>query len=199
MSTQLVTPIAILSYPNLLKPQKAEKPGDKEKYSACLVFPAGTDLTAMRAAAIEAAIAKFGSEVTIGKKKFKTAEACEKGLLKLPFRTDVEAKSYPDGSTFFNARSERKPGVVYSHAEPGTTKPARVPDSALELDLYPGCMVRASVTFFGYDVSGNVGVGVGLNNVQKVGEGERLDNRVAAENEFTADLDAAPADLASLK
>ena len=41
-----------------------------------------------------------------------------------------------------------------------------------------------SVTFFGYDVSGNRGVACGLNNIMKFKDGERLGGRSSAESDF---------------
>ena len=58
--------------------------------------------------------------------------------------------------------------------------------------------MRASFTAFAYDNNGNVGVSFGLNNVQKLREGTRLDNRVAATDEFTADLTQEPVDIDAL-
>jgi len=64
--------------------------------------------------------------------------------------------------------------------------------------MYPGAGVRASVSAFAYDSNGNKGVSFALNNMQKVSEGERLDGRAAADDEFTADLSSAPADISGL-
>lgn len=197
MSTKLITPEAILSYPHLHQPQPA-KAGQKPKYSATLIFPKGTDLSALRAAAIEAGRDKFGTGIKAGGKIIPIEQAFDAGLLRSPFRTDVLAKGYPEGSTFINIRSDNKPGVVYNYPAPGTTKPAVVPDERIKTEFYPGVFVRASVSAFGYEAEGNKGVSFGLNNVQLLRAGERLDGRVSAEDEFTADMTAEPADLAAL-
>lgn len=188
--SSLITPRATLSYPFLAEPQKDDK--GKEKYSCALVFAKGTDLTALRNALVDAAKAKWGNKVKIGKVEYTIEEAIEKGKLRLPFRTDAEEKGYPAGSTFINVRSEKKPGAVFAWADE-TGRPARIPQDKIAEELYPGAIVRASLSPFGYDREGNIGITFGLNNVQKLAEGERLDGRKAAEDEFTAELNEAPA------
>lgn len=184
--TKVITPVFTLSYPHLDVPQKDDK--GKLKYSACLVFAPGTDLTALEKAVFAAAEEKFP-----GKGK----EMLTKQILKNPFRKDAAAKNYPDGSIFVNVRTEQKPGTVFSHAGPDK-KPARVPDEKVKETFYPGAQCRASLRAFFYDVSGNKGISFALNNVQKVADGDRLDSRVDAVDEFQADLNAAPADIESL-
>lgn len=200
-AAKLITPTALLSYPWLDKPQplaKDAKPGTKEKYSATLIFPAGTDINALRKAALAVAEAKWPGKVQ------EMIEASKKSIaaggpmtFRLPFRSDAKP-GYPDGCTFINCRGNTAPGLVYAHAAPGKTTPEPVPADKVKEVFYPGAKVRGSVTAFAYDNSGNKGISFGLNNLQKVAEGERMDSRVAAEDEFTADLSAAPADLASL-
>ena len=50
--------------------------------------------------------------------------------------------------------------------------------------MYSGVWAIISVTFYGYDVSGNRGVACGLNNVMKYKDGDRLGGRISAESEF---------------
>lgn len=184
MSTKVITPKAMLSYPYLFKPQPG-KEGKDAKYSAALVFPKGTDLKELKAAVLEAAESKWGA---------KAADGLRSGKLRSPLRTDVEEKGYPEGSTFFNARSKAAPGVVSVFPGPNG-KPLPIED---EDQVYAGCWVRASVTAFPYDVDGNRGVGFALNNVQKLADGERIDGRKKAEDEFEADLSAKPAEIDDL-
>ena len=188
---RIITPEAILSYPVLFEP-RADKKGNL-KYSCALVFTAGTDISAMMQAIEQAAIEKFGD---------KAPALLKKGRLKSPLRDDWDEKGYPEDSIFFNARATRKPGVVAAYADPRTGKPAVISDPDA---VYPGQIVRASVTFYGFDVEGNKGVAVGLNNIQILRDGDRLDSGRAAQDEFDAvapapdlsDLDDDPlADLA---
>jgi len=194
------TPNCTLSYPVLTDSQltraaardatNASRAGNKTKFAATLVTEPGADIANLYAAATLAAVEKFGDKIKVGPKTYTAAEAMEKGIIRTPFRIDAEAKGYAEGSTFFSAKTETKPGIVHPNLSPMT-------DAEVEAKMYPGAIVRASVTFFGYDVSGNKGVGVALNALQFVKDGDRLDNRVAAENEFTA-LDETPADISAL-
>ncbi len=187
VKTKVITPKAILSYPHLHEPQPGMN-GGKAKYSAALVFPAGTDLKALAEAVAAAAEAKWPG---------KAQKMLQSGALKSPFRKGEE-KEYAAGSVFINVRTETKPGVVSAQADPATGKPAAIPADKIRTELYPGCYVRASVTAFAFDNSGNKGVSFALNNIQKLGDGDRLDGRVAAENEFDVDLSQPPSDIAHL-
>ena len=194
-STKLITPLVILSYPHLDKPQPADE-GQTPKYSAALIVLPGTledpaekaKFDAIQEALIKAGRAKFGE---------KFEQMLKSDGFKKCIRRDGAAKNYP-GDIYFNARSANQPGLVYSHAEPGTTKPARVPQEKVKEVFYPGAIVRASVSAFAFDNKGGKGISLGLNNMQFVRDGDRLDNRTKAEDEFAADLSQAPADLNSL-
>ena len=95
-------------------------------------------------------------------------------------RPDDEAFS---GCYFLNANANRAPGIVDL---------ARNPILDRE-EVYSGCYCRFSVNFYPFSASGNNGVAVGLNNVQKVADGERLAGGSRAEDDFndnyTGDLD----------
>jgi hypothetical protein len=196
LSQKLITPLAILSYPHLAQPQKPNKEGEQGKYSCTLIFT--PELLAdpkekalyekLQLAALDAAKEKFGSNA----EKLLKSETFRK-----PFRSDAEAKGYPAGSKFINIRSAQQPGIVYPYAGPDG-KPLRMPLDKIKDEMYAGVIVRASVSPFGYDNSGNKGVSFGLNNLQKIRDGERIDGRTAPENEFEVDLNAQPADLSDL-
>lgn len=177
------TPEAILSYPRLFEPD------ENGKYSCCLVFPAGTDLRELRQALTEAGKEKFGDKFT--------AAAIKSGRIKWPLRDDaddVEAKGYPEGSTFVNVRTTRKPQVVSIYPDPKTGKPTPITDPD---QVYPGVVVMATIEAYGYDRDGNRGVTFGLGNIQVRRDGERLDGAKAASDEFEADATAV-ADLGDL-
>lgn len=168
----IITPEATLSYPALFEPKEGMN-GGEPKYSAVLVFPKGTDLTLLRKAAEEAGREKFGA---------KYSDLVKTGKLKSPFRDDVEGTTYPEGSIRITARDKTKPGIVSRYAGPDG-KPKAITDPA---EMYPGCKCRGSVRPFAYEVNGNKGVSFGLGNIQKLGEGPRLDGRIAADREFEA-------------
>ena len=182
---RIITPEAILSYPQLFEPKAASKNAEP-KYSACLVFPEGSDLFELQAAYVEAAKAKWGD------KAGKVIRAMEHPT----FRSDpddVAAKGYPVGSTFLNPRTTRKPSIVSIYPDPATGKPMPVTDEAL---VYPGVIVKASLEPYTYDRE-KVGVTFGLGNIQIIRDGERLDGRAAATDEFDSDMGAV-ADLSDL-
>lgn len=185
MAKKLLTPQATLSYPHIDEPVPPMNGKGEPKYSVALVFPAGADLSMLQAAVLEAATDKWGT---------KAAALLKSGGLKNPFRTDGEAKGYGEGSVYFNARSTEKPGAVYLWADPATGKAMIIPDDLRKKELYAGAQVRASITAFAYDNEGK-GVSFGLNNIQKLGNGPRLDGRKAADEEFEADLSMEPAPM----
>jgi hypothetical protein len=178
-----ITPKGRLSYPHLFEPQIP--PNQSEPvYSCTLVFEDGTDMSALQKIADAAGKEKFGEKYESLKKS---------GKIRSPFREDGEEKGYPAGSVFINLKSKTAPGIVSIY--PGDDgKPAKITDPS---QVYAGCYARASVRSFAYDVNGNKGVSFALNNIQKLGDGDRLDGRMRAEDEFEADANAA-ADLNDL-
>lgn len=93
---------------------------------------------------------------------------------------DVDKEDDPvyEGKFYLNTKSKNRPGLVDKAKQP-------IVD---EEELYSGVWAVVSVTFFAYDVSGNRGVAVGLNNVMKFKDDEQLGGRVSAESDF-ADID----------
>ncbi len=55
----------------------------------------------------------------------------------------------------------------------------------IEKEFYPGCKVIAQVNTFTYTGKGNSGVSIGINALQKVGDGPRLVERVDAAKIFS--------------
>lgn len=179
----------MVSYPHLDTAQLPQDGKGEAKFSMTLVFAPGTDLSELKKAAVAAAEEKYPG---------KGAEMLRIKQLRSPFRDDAEAKDYPAGSIFINVRTKQKPGVVYSRPGPDGKHPLPIPADKIREEVYPGSFGRASLRAFAYDSNGNKGISFALNNFQKTGDGERLDGRVSAENEFDADLSAAPADLDSI-
>ena len=182
------TPEAIISYPKLFQPDAFG--GGEPKYSAALIFVDGTDLTELKTAAVEVAVAKWGE---------KAKAMLSSGELRTPFRTDVEAKGYPEGATFLNVRSKQRPGIVSQVPDASNGgKPTVITDEGA---IVAGARVFAAISPFAYDSNGNKGVSFGLNHIQLIRPPtaeERLDGRVAAEDTFSADASAV-ADLSDLE
>lgn len=206
-ATRVITPEAVLSYPHLHQPQAPRDGNGKPKYSGTFIFTKEVLSTeegkakflAMQKAAIEAATAKFGATYKLPNGQvIPIVQAIKENIIKSPFRADALAKGYPEGAIFINARTDARPGTVYGRASADGKTPETLPLEKVREELYAGAIVRASVTAFGYDNSGNKGVSFALNNVQKLRDSTRIDGRVQAENEFDADLSAAPVDISSL-
>jgi hypothetical protein len=96
----------------------------------------------------------------------------------LPFRDQGELKypGYEAGAVFIRASNEKKPGVIDARKNPIVN----------EADFYSGCYVRAHIHAFYYDNNGNKGISFGLDNVQKIRDGEPLGGRMKAEDVFGA-------------
>lgn len=173
---KVITPEMLLSYPHFNEPV-ADDHG-KLWYNCVLIALPGTDISELKAAVMEAAKAQFGDKAA---QMFKDEE------LKSPFRKDAKRKGYPEGSVFFSCKSKTKPGIV--GLMPGKDgKPAPYTG-----EIYAGLKVRASVRPYYYKQQGG-GIAMGLGNIQVIGPSEyRFDNRLAAEDEFEADANAAAA------
>jgi hypothetical protein len=173
MARKVMTPAATVSYPALFATRTT--PSGGEKYSACLIFDRDANLTALKTAAMDVATERWGPQA----KQMLAAKQ-----LRWPFRDGAEkaALGFGKGKTFINVSSSRRPGVVGRHAGPdGKPMPITNPD-----EVFAGCRVRATLLAFAYDTQGSKGVSFVLGNVQKLGDGPRLDGRLNAEDEFTA-------------
>ena len=162
MATKVVTGKVRFSYVNIFKSRSFQQ-GQDAKFSICLLIPKEDKATIKKIrAVIEEAIQEGIGSKWGGKKP---------ANLKLPLRDGDderadEAEEY-EGMFFLNANSTQKPGIV---------------------EVYAGCWGRASINFFPYNSNGNKGVGVGLNNIQKLKDGERLGGaRASAEDDFGGD------------
>lgn len=163
--TRVVTGKVRLSYANLFEPRAME--GQEPKYSVSIIIPKEDKATVK---AIQAAI-EAAKEQDKGKWNGKIP-----ANLKTPLRDGDEDRpddeAYAD-SYFVNANSTRKPEVV-----------DRYGNFLGDDDVYSGCYARVSLNFFGYNTSGNRGVGCGLGNVQKLDDGERLGGGTTAAEDF---------------
>lgn len=172
-STKVVTGKVRFSYANIFKSRSYN--GGDEKFSVCLLINKEDKATIKKInAAVEAAIQEGISSKWNGKKP---------ANLKLPLRDgdiDREDDEACAGMMFLNANSTQKPGIVDKDLV-----------EILDPDeVYSGYYGRASISFYPFNVNGNRGVGVGLNNIQKLYEGERLGgSRASAEDDFSDDFE----------
>ena len=184
MAEKLITPEAMLSYPALFEPKTT--PSGDLKYGCALVFPEGSDLAALKNAALAALEERWGT---------KARDMLQRKQLKWPFRDGAEkdGPGYGPGTTFLNVTSKQPPGIVDRYAGPDG-KPRPITDPS---EIYPGCFVRASLRRFTYDTNGSKGVSFGLQNLQKLRDGDRIDGRMRPEDEFEA-IESGAADLDDL-
>jgi len=188
LKEKVVTPECILSYPALLAPREANYDNDDgksdAKYSAALVFTKGNDeledadLREMKSVALRVAQSRWP----------KAVEMIRAGKLRWPFREDaddIEEKGYDEVNAiaFVNASTKQRPQVVGAFVDPATGKLVVI-DNAEQ--IYAGVIARASLTAYTYDVKGNKGVTFGLNNVQIIRDGTRIDGRSSANTDFEA-------------
>ena len=170
--TKVITGTCTFSYLNCWEP-KAAPDGGKPKYSVSLIIPKSDTATVERIrAAIQAAY-----EEGQGKLKGNGRTVPPLSAIRTPLRDgDVDR---PDdeayaGSWFINANSEAAPGVVDAARQPILTRS----------EMYSGVKGRASISMYAYCVNGNRGIACGLNNLQKLADGEPLGGRASAESDF---------------
>ena len=102
--------------------------------------------------------------------------------IKTPLRYgDTECPDDPAyaGYYFVNANATSAPGIVDVDRNPILTRS----------EVYSGVYGRASITFYAFNSSGNRGIACGLNNLQKVRDGEPLGGKASAESDFATDED----------
>lgn len=202
--SRLITPEAVLSYPNLTSPRPLSDDevaaGKKPKYGCALVFLDGTDIRALKKAAIEVAKAKWGDKLNGASIKVLDTQygpanylVSEQIRIRLPWRDapeDVASKGYPEGSTFVNANTTRRPQIV-TQVPDANGNPSVLTD---ESKIRPGAIVRVSLDPYAYAAKGNNGVTFGLGNVQFIRDGDATiigaNAGPPATDEFDADASA---------
>lgn len=158
------------SFVALFEPKQSDEPGKKPKYGLTMLFPPGYDLGAVKAATKACLEEKFGKDQAKWPKN-----------LRMPWRDQAEKSDQYDGfvpgAPFMNVTSVNKPGLVDADRNP-IHEPR---------EFYSGCYARATIRAFYYENKGNKGVSFGLQNVQKLRDGEPLGGGMAkAEDDFAA-------------
>lgn len=156
---KVLTPKFRVSFPNVFEPTSFN--GSKPNYNIQMIFDEDADLSEMEALVQKKAKEKFPK----GKpKKFKN-----------PLRDgDEKDMEMYKGKIFAGAKSLYKPGLVDKNLK----------DIINPEEFYPGCYARATLTAYGYDQAGNQGVAFGLQNIQKLGDGDRFGGKAEAANDF---------------
>ena len=164
------------SYVNAWEPKSIN--GGAPKYSVSLIIPKSDTKTIEK---IQAAIRAAYDEGQ-GKLKGNGKSVPALSVLKTPLRDgDAERpddEAYAD-SYFINANSGTAPGIVDADRQP-------ILDRS---EVYSGVYGRASINFYAFNSNGNKGIACGLNNLQKIKDGEPLGGKSRAEDDFDTDED----------
>lgn len=168
-STKVVTGKVRFCYVNVFEPT-AMNEGDTPKYNICVLIPKSDTATIDKIKkAIEAA-------KEAGKAKLADKNGRIPANLKLPLRDGDEER--PDDPVFedhyfINANSMRQPSIVDRSLNPIMSRD----------EFYSGCYGRASINFYAFNVSSK-GIAAGLNNLQKLEDGEMLAGGSTTEEDF---------------
>lgn len=173
---KVTTPVFRVSFPNVFKPASFD--GGEPKYGVSMLFDPSKfsesdkkAWAAMKALLDEVSMARF-------KKRAKDLpDNYKKGFRKGEEKEGMDG--YGPGIIFCNATSRMKPGLIDRDKTVITD----------EEQFYPGCYARATVVAFAFDNKGK-GVSFGLNNLQKVRDGDAFSARTDATEDFDEDLDA---------
>ena len=174
--TKVKTGLTRWSYVNVWDPQTGDD--GKPKYSVSVIIPKSDTRTieAIRTA-VQAAYEEGESKL---KGNGKTVPPLD--TIKTPLRDgDLERpedEAYKD-SYFVNAKSVTAPGIVDVDRQP-------ILDHT---EVYSGVYGRVSMTFYAYNTGTARGIACGLNNLQKLKDGEPLSGRISAEDDFNDDFD----------
>ena len=159
------------SYVNAWEPKSIN--GGAPKYSVSLIIPKSDTKTLEKIrAAIQAAYEEGQSKLKGNGRSVPALSA-----LKTPLR-DGDAERPDDeayaNSYFVNANSGTAPGIVDADRNPILERS----------EVYSGVYGRASINFYAFNSNGNKGIACGLNNLQKLRDGEPLGGKSRAEDDF---------------
>jgi hypothetical protein len=166
-ATKVVTGKVRFSYANVWEP-KVPMGGGAAKYSVSLLIPKSDKKTVKAITdAIEAAKqegkTKWGGKIP--------------AKMHTPLRDGDEERGDDPvyaGHYFINATSKTQPGIV----------DRKVQKIIVQSEFYSGCYGSASINFYPFDTNGNRGIACGLNNLQKLEDGEPLGGATRAEDDF---------------
>lgn len=181
-TTKVVTGKVRLSYANIWEPTAAEADQPK-KYNTIALIPKSDKATIDKVKkAVQAAIVVAKEKNTFnGKNPDKIKDFG--WPLHDGDELEEDDKNYAvyKGHYYLSCKSSNKPGVVDKDLNP-----------ILEKDeIYSGCYVRLSLNFYPYKQGG---VAVGLNNIQKIADGDALAGGSRAEDDFAEALEGADED-----
>ena len=155
--------------------------GETPKYSVCILIPK-TDTKTLDAINKAVEAAKIAGKAKIADKNGRIPST-----LKSPLRDgDDERSDDPafKGMMFINANSNRKPAIVDKSLNEIMSRD----------EFYSGCYGRVSLNFYAFNVQSK-GIAAGLQNLQKLEDGEMLTGGSTAEEDFGGENEWADDDL----
>ena len=182
--TKVINPTKVItgvktrwSYANVWQAKSIN--GGTPKYSVSLIIPKSDTKTVTAVKnAIQAAYEEGQSKLKGNSKSVPALTA-----IKTPLR-DGDAERPDDGAYkdcyFINANSATAPGIVDAARNPIIE----------HSEVYSGVYGRASINFYAFNSNGNRGIACGLNNLQKISDGDPLGGKTRGEDDF-ADEDEA--------
>lgn len=175
--TKVITgPKTRWSYANVWDPKSIN--GGTPKFSVSLIVPKSDIATVKKIeAAIQAAYEEGESKLKGNGKSVPSLK-----VLKTPLRDgNLERLDDPAyaNSYFINANSATAPGIVDADRQPILERS----------EVYSGVYGRASINFYAFNSNGNKGIACGLNNLQKIADGEPLGGKSRAEDDFATEED----------
>lgn len=182
-STKLANPMKVItgkdtrwSYANVWEAKSIN--GGTPKFSVSLIIPKTDTVTVQKIkAAIQAAYEEGQAKLKGNGRSVPPLTA-----IKTPLRDgDTERPDDPAyaGSYFINANSATAPGIVDTDCNPILTRS----------EVYSGVYGRASINFYAFNSNGNKGIACGLNNLQKIRDGEPLGGKSSSASDFSTDAD----------
>lgn len=152
--------------------------GGTPKYSVSLIISKSDTKTVKKIqAAIQAAYEEGQSKLKGNGKSVPSLS-----VIKTPLR-DGDAERPDDeaykNSYFINANSATAPGIVDADRNPILERS----------EVYSGVYGKASISLYAFNCNGNRGIACGLNNLQKISDGEPLGGKSRAEDDFNTDDD----------
>ncbi len=169
---KVITPKARLSFPKLFTPD------DYGKYRATLLIPKTEDISQLKKMLNEAVKEKWPDA---NKRPPALVNPIKDGDTDVMQDGTLRCDKYPEmkGHWVINCMSKQRPGVVDQQVQPIME----------EGEIYAGCFVRASLTCFTYaptkqNPQSRAGAGFGLQNIQKLADGDAFSGRSRAEDDF---------------
>ncbi len=175
--TKVITgPNTRFSYANVWEAKSIN--GGAPKFSVSLIIPKSDTKTVEKIKAAIGAAYKEGESKLKGNGRSVPALSAIKNPLRDGDTERPDDEAYAN-SYFINANSATAPGIVDTNCNPILERS----------EVYSGVYGRASISFYAFNSNGNKGIACGLNNLQKIRDGEPLGGRTRAEDDFATDDD----------